>query len=245
MELQKKVMTPTLFACLKDLHVGGDDSAADSGANTNALAMTLTGTVATMVPLEQDVLLDLFVGWGALAMVGKTLTLFSFPRSFQFNVPSEGISAQTYFGFGRRSPYEGQWDIGSSFELDTDGDQFLIYCLTEDSVPNFLWGFNYKGQWSEAGLQEYGTDRSALPASLADLGGLSLKHRDNCLYSGGLEGNKTELQTRFMDSNQWFCSDDMRFDEFEGDSAPAADSASYTILLTTWVYTTTVFFLLG
>lgn len=83
-----------------------------------------------------------------------------------------------------------------------------MYCLDADNVPNFLWGFSYNGPWVNASLAEgeYGTNSSALPASL-ELANVVLPHNDSCAYQGDLIGRKTDLQAQFVSSSSYTCVD--------------------------------------
>jgi hypothetical protein len=127
---------------------------------------------------------------------------------------------------GAGSPYEANWELvgdeASDFELDDEGDQFFVYCLDADDVPNFLWGFSYNGPWSEPGLTVYEKTQSALPTSLENLGNLAIPHADNCVYEGELGGIKTDLQKQFMDPGKFNCLDELRIEILGTQSEPSA-----------------------
>jgi hypothetical protein len=134
----------------------------------------------------------------------------------QFNIPKEGISAGSVFGYGAGSPYLEQWeDAEGLFDLSVAGDQFFLYCLDADDRPNFITGFSYNGAWMEAediqALDEVPLDQSALPSDLFRFGGVFLPHADNHLYIGNLTGSKTELLSGFMNPFNYKASDTSRF----------------------------------
>lgn len=151
----------------------------------------------------------------------------------QFTIPEDGIVAGQAFGFGSDSPFFENWELeeGSNFELDTEGDQVFIYCLDADNVPNFLWGYSYNGPWADSGLPDadYGTDKSALPTSIENIGNLALEHNDNCVYDGVLAGRKTELQRQFMDPTLFTCLNDLRI-ELATNVQPSASAMTTSTL---------------
>jgi hypothetical protein len=170
------------------------------------------------------------------------MSLFYVSALFKFTIPDVGIKAGEAFGMGGESPYNENWVMlteegGGLFDLSVQGDQLFIYCLDADDLPNILWGFNYNGAWSEAGLEDYGNDKSALPTELENLGSNSLPHADNCVYSGELMGRKAELQVLFMDAANWKCLDESRIEidnkdaETQTSDAVATPSVATTILV--------------
>jgi hypothetical protein len=156
----------------------------------------------------------------------------------QFTIPDTGIKAGEAFGLGGESPHNEHWKMlteegGGLFDLSVQGDQLFIYCLDADDIPNILWGFNYNGPWSEAGLEDYGNDKSALPTELDNLGSNSLPHADNCVYSGELMGRKAELQVLFMDAANWKCLDESRIEIDNNSTTPTTSAATATTVTTT------------
>lgn len=152
---------------------------------------------------------------------------------FQFTIPEGGLRSGEAFGLGDTSPFAEYWeDVGNTdekpFELSTDGDQFFIYCLDADNVPNFLWGYSYNDAWEPAGLsdEEYGEGKSALPPAIENLGNLVLPHMDNCVYEGALAGRKTELQKNFMDPLQFTCLNDLRIELDTGEQRSSTRALS-------------------
>jgi hypothetical protein len=165
----------------------------------------------------------------------------------QFTIPKTGIAAGEAFGLGGESPHNEHWEMltdqgGGMFDLSVQGDQLFIYCLDADDIPNILWGFNYNGPWSEAGLEDYGNDKSALPTELENLGSNSLPHADNCVYSGALMGRKAELQVLFMDSANWNCLDESRMEIDTSNSTTTTSGATATA---TAAVTSTILVLVG
>lgn len=160
---------------------------------------------------------------------------------YQFTIPDEGIKAGQAFGLGGESPFNANWEMltdegGGLFDLSVEGDQIFIYCLDADDLPNIIWGFNYNGAWSEAGLEDYGSDKSALPTELENLGSNSLPHADNCVYSGELTGRKAELQVLFMNSTNWKCLDESRIEiDNKNSTATSAATAVHTAAVTTTI----------
>ena len=119
----------------------------------------------------------------------------------QFAIPEEGLLAGQLFGFGSDSPFSGRWGRGQgqTFELPSDGDQIFVYCLDENNMPNFLWGYSYNtGPWLDSGLPEstYGDKLgSALPSALQSRGSISQSksQANNCIFAGDLAGSKDAI----------------------------------------------------
>ena len=148
----------------------------------------------------------------------------------QFTIPEDGIEQGQSFGLGDTSPFAENWErIGgdaNNFDLSTEGDNFFIYCIDADDLPNFLWGYSYSGPWKEAGLadEEYGEAFSALPESLEVVGNTVYEHKDNCVYEGELGGRKTDLQRQFADPGEFICVDDQRIELRGPTTTPRSDA---------------------
>ena len=85
------------------------------------------------------------------------------------------------------------------------GDSVFLYCLLGDSTVNPLVGYSNNNAWAPAGLtvEEYGSEKSALPDQLRDVGSIILPHLDNYRYEGPGAGEKQDLQNYMMDPNNW------------------------------------------
>lgn len=164
----------------------------------------------------------------------------------QFSVPEEGILAGQAFGFGSGAPLSNRWAAsqGRPFELTTNGDQVFIYCLDEESFPNFLWGYSYnKGSWLDANLPAaaYGQGGSALPEPLEVRGNIvqQLEQANNCVFKGDLTGSKASLQAQFIDPSNYNCTSDGRVEPPEElfftkrDTTPSSSATAVNVILTT------------
>jgi hypothetical protein len=134
----------------------------------------------------------------------------------QFTIPEGGITAGDIFGYGEGSPLSEQWgDAEGFFDLSVTGDQFFLYCLDVNDLPNFISGFSFNGDWADAediaALDEVPLDQSALPDDLLEFGSVALPHADNHIYIGSLMGSEAELLAEFMDPANYKASDDVRY----------------------------------
>lgn len=85
------------------------------------------------------------------------------------------------------------------------GDSVFLYCYLGDSTVNPLVGYSNNNAWAPAGLEveEYGSEKSALPDQLIEVGSIVLPHLDNYRYEGPGVGEKQDLQAYMMDPNNW------------------------------------------
>ena len=107
--------------------------------------------------------------------------------------------------------------------------------MDADDKPNILWGFSYAGDWAEPGLPDYGTNSSALPDALKDIGNVALPHQDNCLYVGAQAGRKTELLESFMKAENYQCADLTRYEvDLSSSSWRARPTTTFAVALFTF-----------
>ena len=97
-----------------------------------------------------------------------------------------------------------------------------MYCYLGDSTVNPLVGFSNNNAWAPSGLSpdEYGSEKSALPAQLEQVGAVILPHLDNYRYEGPQVGEKADLQKYMMDPYNWKGNDEGLGDQggaFSGD----------------------------
>jgi hypothetical protein len=135
-----------------------------------------------------------------LVVVVVTFLLLHCP---QFNIPKGGMLSGTRFGYGDASPFSKQWETPEGlFDLSVTGDQFFLYCLDVDDLPNFITGFSYNGAWMEAediqAMDEVPLDMSALPEDLFEFGSVFLPHAVNHLYNGTRSGFLADVLIEFM-----------------------------------------------
>lgn len=111
------------------------------------------------------------------------------------------------------------------------GDSVFLYCLLGDSTVNPLVGYSNNNAWAPAGLQpeEYGSEKSALPDQLRDVGSILLPHLDNYRYEGPAEGDKQDLQNFMMDPNNWKGNDDGLGDQGGSGAAVGRVTAQATL----------------
>jgi hypothetical protein len=132
--------------------------------------------------------------------------LFLLGSLLQFTTPADGINAGTYFGYGSSVPKGDKWKaIEGSFSLSSEGEQVFMYCYggEGDAIP--LAAISYNGGFQEPGMQTYGFNESALPASLLLNGTIVLPHgEDHWSYDGPSGVTDTELKEAFQDvENNW------------------------------------------
>ena len=117
-----------------------------------------------------------------------------------------GLTVGTVFGYGLDLLHGNDWEsAGGRFALAEAGDTIIVYTIDDNDQIQHLSAFSYTGGWKEAGISdsEYGTDSSALPASLVAVGGISLPHKDNYGYIGPIQGTKGDLQLALQDEMNW------------------------------------------
>jgi hypothetical protein len=119
------------------------------------------------------------------------------------------------FGFGNDKVV---WTNDSAFDLGISGDTLLTYCLSADGNPIFLHGLSYAdGGWANASLtaDEYGLERSAVPAELVQFGygSVELPYVQNNVYNGTSQGLvKRELLTEFANATNYMGSNEIRYE---------------------------------
>ena len=121
-------------------------------------------------------------------------------------VPSAGIKAGEQFGFGFDFGKDEKWVREEGiFNIGTAGDSVFLYCYTGDSVINPLVGYSNNNAWAPEFMseEEYGSEKSALPPQLKNVGSVVLPHLDNYRYEGPEVGEKSELQKYMMDPYNW------------------------------------------
>jgi hypothetical protein len=93
------------------------------------------------------------------------------------------------------------------FDLSVSGDQFFLYCLDADDIPNFITGFSYNGPWMDAediqAMDPVPLDQSALPEDLLEFGSVFVPHAANHVYVGALAGDRTSLLSEYMNSSSY------------------------------------------
>lgn len=81
--------------------------------------------------------------------------------------------------------------------MGLSGDTLFTYCIDADNNPYFLNAFTNSGEFLAEGLDatEYGTEKSALPASLAQagVGFVTLPYEQNYVYNGPTRDLKANL----------------------------------------------------
>ena len=131
----------------------------------------------------------------------------------------DGIAAGTIFGYRYNDSgttlllHGNDWEsVGGQFALAEAGDTIILYTtMTNDDEEIIIpvSAFSYSGKWKESGLtqDEYGTDSSALPASLVSVGAIAIPHNvtDNHYYKyvGSVQGDKAVLQMELQKESNW------------------------------------------
>jgi len=121
-------------------------------------------------------------------------------------VPSTGIPAGKDFGFGFDFGANEKWlREEGTFNIGITGDSVFLYCYLGDSSINPLVGWSNNDAWAPAGLtvEEYGSEKSALPDQLKEIGSIVLPHIDNYRYEGPEVGEKETLQKDMMNPAYW------------------------------------------
>ena len=128
----------------------------------------------------------------------------------QLTVPNTGYKAGKQFGFGFDFGATEKWvREEGNFNIGITGDSVFLYCYLGDSSIRPLVGFSNNNAWAPPDLpvEEYGSEKSALPPELAEVGSVILPHLDNYKYEGPQAGEKADLQKFMMDPNNWVGSD--------------------------------------
>ena len=129
------------------------------------------------------------------------LTRVSFSLSFQVvGFPNEVSLAMI------DSTNTNEWSSESgSFALAAGGDTIILYCRESDNSITHLTALSYSGDWLPASTDEdsFGTESSALPASLPSNTAIALPHKDNYWYVGPRQGNTSSLLDSLSDPNEW------------------------------------------
>ena len=152
----------------------------------------------------------------------------------QLTVPSAGIKAGERFGFGYDFGADQKWvREQGNFNVGIMGDSVFLYCLLGDSTVNPLVGYSNNNAWAPAGLdvEEYGSEKSALPDQLRDVGSIILPHLDNYRYEGPGVGEKQDLQAYMMDPNNWKGNDEGLGDQGGSGATPARRIAALVTLV--------------
>lgn len=126
-------------------------------------------------------------------------------------VPSTGYQAGQTFGFGFDYGANEEWVAEEGvFNIGTAGDSIFLYCYGLNGTINPLVGFSNDDAWAEAGLdpEEYGSQQSALPVQLEEVGAVVLPHFDNYVYKGSMRAMKADLQQNMTDPENWEGADD-------------------------------------
>lgn len=144
------------------------------------------------------------------------------------------------FGFGPGSPFSNRWGKAQDqiFELPAQeqqhGDQLFVFCLDDDGIPNFLWGYSYNTEaWLQSGLSDDAYQHgSALPSALQVRGHVTQPstQADNCVFMGELAGSKASLLSQFVDPNNYRCSSDTRQRTQEDDGMKQDPLSSRAVL---------------
>lgn len=93
-----------------------------------------------------------------------------------------------------------------------------MYCYGVNGTINPLVGFSNSEAWAEVNLtlSEYGSQESALPHQLSEVGAVVLPHLDNYEYTGPRELDKAGLQAAMMDPENWEGTDEGLGDQRDG-----------------------------
>lgn len=129
----------------------------------------------------------------------------------KLTIPSAGIKSGERFGFGFDFGAEQKWLRESgTFNIGIMGDSVFLYCYLGDSTVNHLVAYSNNNAWAPAGLPvgDYGSEKSALPDELREVGSVILPHLDNYRYEGPGAGEKIDLQNFMMDPNNWSGNDE-------------------------------------
>ena len=132
---------------------------------------------------------------------------------------NESIPAGTQFGYGFDYGANQNWtNYEGLFNLGVNGDSMFLYCIGINGTINPLVGFSNAGSWSEPGLllSEYGSEQSALPDQLKEVGSVVLPHLDNYEYKGPQKLEKPELQKAMTDAENWEGTDEGLGDQTAG-----------------------------
>lgn len=124
-------------------------------------------------------------------------------------MPNGGITARSIFGYESDNsiyPYATEWSSESgSFALAADGDTIILYCVESDDSITHLTALSYSGDWlpTSSDKDSFGTEYSALPASLPDNTAMALSHKDNYQYVGPRKGSISSLLDSLSNPSNW------------------------------------------
>ena len=110
----------------------------------------------------------------------------------QLDIPSNGISLGTLFGYDASSEsfllLGNSWTTESgSLLLSSSGDNVMVYCLEENDSIHFLHAAMYLGSWSRENSDPaaFSSNESALPRDLPENCSVNLKgKKKNWWYRG-------------------------------------------------------------